>query len=270
MKLVMSLTSHNHVCWQEVVPSHLVTSPIISRGEELMESQLGRRSSRQHGRPWFKKNTFRLWKYVFNRFCSTTHPLDSITCSSLPVQNLGPQQSDGGMTKKRRKRRRKPRPEGGVGGGGGKREGSGEEFSEDEDMFTIDLSSDEEGEADRSRYMRKLVILCVGRAEKAKRLWWSVFIFAIILEKIFLHVLSLACVSMWEREVTKCQSACTIAVVNNLHQQSQCFCEALEPLPITPLNMLSEMIVCVCVWVVSICTAWIRNREELCKPRAFC
>lgn len=34
----------------------------------------------------------------------------------------------------------------------GRRESSGEEFSEDEDMFTIDLSSDEEGEADGSRY----------------------------------------------------------------------------------------------------------------------
>ncbi|XP_026233533.1 phosphatidate phosphatase LPIN1 isoform X2 [Anabas testudineus] len=108
----------------EVVPSHLVTSPIMSRGEELMESQLGRSSSRQH---------------------------DSITCSSLPVQNLGAQQSDGGMTKKRRKRRRRPRPEGGAGRGGGRREESGEEFSEDEDMFTIDLSSDEEGEADGNR-----------------------------------------------------------------------------------------------------------------------
>lgn len=71
-------------------------------------------------------------------------------CSSLPVQSMGPQQSDGGMTKKRRKRRRKARPEAG-GGGGGRREESGEEFSEDEDMFTIDLSSDEEREGDCSR-----------------------------------------------------------------------------------------------------------------------
>uniref|UniRef100_A0A8P4K246 Lipin 1a n=1 Tax=Dicentrarchus labrax TaxID=13489 RepID=A0A8P4K246_DICLA len=62
----------------EIVPSHLATSPIISTGAELMESQLGRGSSRHHG-------------------------------SSVPVQSLGPQQSDGGMTKKRRKRRRKAR-----------------------------------------------------------------------------------------------------------------------------------------------------------------
>ncbi|XP_053171871.1 phosphatidate phosphatase LPIN1 isoform X3 [Scomber japonicus] len=102
----------------EVVPSYLATSPIMSTGVELMESQLGRGSSRHH---------------------------DTIPCASLPVQSLGLQQSDVGMTKKRRKRRRKARPEG---GGGGRREESGEEFSEDEDMFTIDLSSDEDKEGD--------------------------------------------------------------------------------------------------------------------------
>nr|XP_046239418.1 phosphatidate phosphatase LPIN1 isoform X2 [Scatophagus argus] len=107
----------------EVVPSHLATSPIMSVGEELMESQLGRGGSRHH---------------------------DTITCNSLPVQSLGPQQSDGGMIKKRRKRRRKARPEAG-GGGGARRDESEEEFSEDEDMFTIDLSSDEEREGDCSR-----------------------------------------------------------------------------------------------------------------------
>uniref|UniRef100_A0A665T5C0 phosphatidate phosphatase n=1 Tax=Echeneis naucrates TaxID=173247 RepID=A0A665T5C0_ECHNA len=89
----------------EVVPSYLATSPIVSTGEELMESQLGRGSSRHHGRPK-KRNTF-------------------VTM----------------------KRRRKARTE----GGGGRREESGEEFSEDEDMFTIDLSSDEEREGDDSR-----------------------------------------------------------------------------------------------------------------------
>ncbi|XP_035484552.1 phosphatidate phosphatase LPIN1 isoform X3 [Scophthalmus maximus] len=107
----------------EVVPSYLATSPIMSIGEELMESQLGRGSSRHQ---------------------------DTTPCSSLPLQSLGPQQSDGGMIKKRRKRRRKARPEG---GGGARREESGEEFSEDEDMFTIDLSSDEEREGDDSRPM---------------------------------------------------------------------------------------------------------------------
>lgn len=59
------------------------------------------------------------------------------------------QQGDGGMSKKRRKRRKKVRPE----TVGGRREESGEEFSEDEDMFTIDMSSDEEGSNDASRYV---------------------------------------------------------------------------------------------------------------------
>uniref|UniRef100_UPI0037E873B1 phosphatidate phosphatase LPIN1 n=1 Tax=Semicossyphus pulcher TaxID=241346 RepID=UPI0037E873B1 len=108
----------------EVVPAYLATSPIMSVGEQLMESQLGRGSSRHH---------------------------DAIPCGSLPVQSLGLQQSDNGMNKKRRKRRRKARPE--AGGGGGRREESGEEFSDEEDMFTIDLSSDEEKEGDSSRAM---------------------------------------------------------------------------------------------------------------------
>lgn len=72
---------------------------------------------------------------------------EPIPCSSLPVQSAGLQQGDGGMSKKRRKRRRKVRPD-----TGGRREESGEEFSEDEDMFMIDMSSDEEGENDGSRY----------------------------------------------------------------------------------------------------------------------
>ncbi|XP_063333729.1 phosphatidate phosphatase LPIN1 isoform X1 [Pelmatolapia mariae] len=108
----------------EVVPSYLATSPIMSTGQELMKSQLARGSSRHH---------------------------DSIPCSPLPVQNLGLQQSEGGLTKKRRKRKKKARPEGGGGGAGLRREESGEEFSDDEDMFTIDLSSDEEMEGDSSR-----------------------------------------------------------------------------------------------------------------------
>ncbi|XP_034535374.1 phosphatidate phosphatase LPIN1 [Notolabrus celidotus] len=106
----------------EVVPAYLATSPIMSVGEQLMESQLGRGSARHH---------------------------DTIPCSSLPVQNLGPQQSDSGVNKKRRKRRRKARPD--AGGGVVRREESGEEFSDEEDMFTIDLSSDEERDGESSR-----------------------------------------------------------------------------------------------------------------------
>ena len=112
--------------------------------------------------------------FSFNCFHSTiSHHVDTIPCSSLPIQSLGPQQSDGGMTKKRRKRRRKARLEGGGGAGGGRREESEEEFSEDEDMFTIDLSSDEEREGGDIRcvsmricmYMRKFG-LCVFEALK--------------------------------------------------------------------------------------------------------
>uniref|UniRef100_A0A3B5BGC5 phosphatidate phosphatase n=1 Tax=Stegastes partitus TaxID=144197 RepID=A0A3B5BGC5_9TELE len=101
---------------------------------------------------------------ISNRFhAAFSHHVDAIPSSSLPVQSLLPQQGDGGMTKKRRKRRRKARPEGGGGGGGvgGRREESGEEFSEDEDMFTIDLSSDEEREGDSDRCVRETACDCV-------------------------------------------------------------------------------------------------------------
>nr|XP_057945092.1 phosphatidate phosphatase LPIN1 [Doryrhamphus excisus] len=104
----------------EVVPAYLATSPIMSTGAELMESQLSRNSTRHH---------------------------DSMLCGSLPAQSIGPQQGDSGMSKKRRKRRRKARPD----GGGGRKDESGEEFSDDDSMFTIDLSSDEEREGDAGR-----------------------------------------------------------------------------------------------------------------------
>uniref|UniRef100_A0A8C8CGN6 phosphatidate phosphatase n=1 Tax=Oncorhynchus tshawytscha TaxID=74940 RepID=A0A8C8CGN6_ONCTS len=104
-----------------VVPSYLATSPIVSQGAELMEAQLGRGVSR------------------------LSDP------ASLQVQTLGSQQTTGGgggeggmMMKKRRKRRRKARES-----GGGRREESGE-YSEDEDMFTIDMSTDEEREHDNN------------------------------------------------------------------------------------------------------------------------
>lgn len=103
---------------QEVVPSYLATSPIVSQGAELMEAQLGRGVSR------------------------LSDP------TSLQVQTLGSQQTtgggEGGMMKKRRKRRRKARES-----GGGRRKESGE-YSEDEDMFTIDMSTDEERENDNN------------------------------------------------------------------------------------------------------------------------
>ncbi|XP_051908577.1 phosphatidate phosphatase LPIN1 isoform X2 [Hippocampus zosterae] len=98
---------------QEVVPSYLATSPIMSDGLVLMSSSLMAKSS------------------------------------GPPVQTLGSMGSSGetGTTammimKKRRKRRRKARTD------SPKREESGD-YSEDEDMFTIDISSDEEMENNR-------------------------------------------------------------------------------------------------------------------------
>lgn len=100
---------------QEVVPSHLATSPILSDGVMLMTSSLiGKKSS---GGP--------------------------------PVQTLGStgctgETGGGMMIKKRRKRRRKARAD------SLRREESGE-YSEDDDMFTIDISSDEATEMESTR-----------------------------------------------------------------------------------------------------------------------
>ncbi|XP_036405349.1 phosphatidate phosphatase LPIN1-like isoform X2 [Megalops cyprinoides] len=102
---------------QEVVPSYLATSPILSEGAALMGSQLGKGLPR-HSDPG-------------------TGP---------SIQTLGPLQSTGenGAVKKRRKRRRKCKMD------SVKREENGD-YSQDDDMFPIDMSSDEEKEADGSR-----------------------------------------------------------------------------------------------------------------------
>lgn len=62
------------------------------------------------------------------------------------IQTLGPMQSpgDSSIMKKRRKRRRKSKVD------SMKREDNGD-FSEDEDMFTIDMSSDDDTKATGSR-----------------------------------------------------------------------------------------------------------------------
>uniref|UniRef100_A0A8C2ZEW4 phosphatidate phosphatase n=1 Tax=Cyclopterus lumpus TaxID=8103 RepID=A0A8C2ZEW4_CYCLU len=92
---------------QEVVPSYLATSPILSDGPLLMGKSSG-----------------------------------------PPIQTLGSAgcmgETGGGtaMMKKRRKRRRKARAD------SVRREESGD-YSEDEDMFTIDISSDEMAESNR-------------------------------------------------------------------------------------------------------------------------
>ncbi|XP_041661468.1 phosphatidate phosphatase LPIN1-like isoform X2 [Cheilinus undulatus] len=96
---------------QEVVPSYLATSPILSDGAILMSSSLIGKSS------------------------------------GPPIQTLGSTGSTGetgsGILKKRRKRRRKARAD------SLRREESGE-YSEDDDMFTIDISSDEGTEMERT------------------------------------------------------------------------------------------------------------------------
>ncbi|XP_007240829.3 phosphatidate phosphatase LPIN1 isoform X4 [Astyanax mexicanus] len=100
----------------EMVPPYLATSPIITDGSALMESQLGN---------------------------STPRLTEPITGTS--IQSLGPAQASGdnSITKKRRKRRRKSRVD------NMKREDNGD--SEDEDIFPIDMSSDEEKEIVVSR-----------------------------------------------------------------------------------------------------------------------
>ncbi|KAI3364375.1 hypothetical protein L3Q82_011175, partial [Scortum barcoo] len=97
---------------QEVVPSYLATSPILSDGAILMSSSL------------------------------------MVKSSGPPIQTLGSAGAAGetgsGMMKKRRKRRRKARAD------SVRREGGGD-YSADEDMFTIDISSDEGTEMESNR-----------------------------------------------------------------------------------------------------------------------
>ncbi|XP_058604321.1 phosphatidate phosphatase LPIN1 isoform X2 [Onychostoma macrolepis] len=104
---------------EEMVPSHLATSPIISEGSALMQAQVG-------------KGTSRL----------------SDSGNGTSIQTLGPMQAPGesSIMKKRRKRRRKFQVD------SMKREDNGD-FSEDEDMFPIDMSSDDDTETTGSRAM---------------------------------------------------------------------------------------------------------------------
>ncbi|KAA8583142.1 hypothetical protein FQN60_015688, partial [Etheostoma spectabile] len=105
------LRSREKVVW-EVVPSYLATSPILSDGAILMSSSLMGK------------------------------------CSGPTIQTLGCSGSTGAtgsvVTKKRRKRRKKTRAD------SLRREESGD-YSEDEDMFTIDISSDEMTKMESSR-----------------------------------------------------------------------------------------------------------------------
>ncbi|XP_016354039.1 phosphatidate phosphatase LPIN1-like isoform X2 [Sinocyclocheilus anshuiensis] len=104
---------------EEMVPSHLATSPIISEGSALMQAQVG-------------KGTSRL----------------SHSGNETSIQTLGSMQAhcDSSIMKKRRKRRRKSQVD------SMKREDNGD-FLEDEDMFPIDMSSDDDTETTGSRAM---------------------------------------------------------------------------------------------------------------------
>ncbi|XP_053523147.1 phosphatidate phosphatase LPIN1 isoform X4 [Artibeus jamaicensis] len=96
---------------QEVIPMHLATSPILSEGASRMECQL-RRNSADRGRG-----------------------LDA----SAPAPVLAPSEapSSGSSVKKRRKRRRKSQLD-------SLKRDDNTNTSEDEDMFPIEMSSDEE------------------------------------------------------------------------------------------------------------------------------
>ncbi|XP_065144401.2 phosphatidate phosphatase LPIN1 isoform X2 [Paramisgurnus dabryanus] len=104
---------------EEMVPSHLATSPIISEGSALMQAQMGK---------------------------GTTRLSESGTGNTFETLGPGQASGDSSMMKKRRKKRRKYKVD------SMKREET-EDFSEDEDMFTIDLSSEDDLEARGSRAM---------------------------------------------------------------------------------------------------------------------
>ncbi|NXG51475.1 LPIN1 phosphatase, partial [Psilopogon haemacephalus] len=113
---------------QEVIPYHLCTSPILSEGTVLMEAQLKRNS------------------------IDRIRNLDTSASSQIPAQSLGSQPSTettpicSSMKKRRKKRRKSSHKIDSL-----KREDV-EDTSEDEDMFPIEISSEEEKEpVDNSR-----------------------------------------------------------------------------------------------------------------------
>ncbi|XP_068420591.1 phosphatidate phosphatase LPIN1 isoform X2 [Eschrichtius robustus] len=98
---------------QEVIPMHLATSPILSEGASRMESQLKRNSV-----DWIRS-------------------LDPNTSAQVLPPSETP--SSGSSVKKRRKRRRKSQLD-------SLKRDDNMNTSEDEDMFPIEMSSDEEAE----------------------------------------------------------------------------------------------------------------------------
>ncbi|KAM5249875.1 phosphatidate phosphatase LPIN1 isoform 5-T5 [Hipposideros larvatus] len=96
---------------QEVIPMHLATSPILSDGASLMECQLKRNS------------------------VDRIRSLDPNTSAQVSPPSETP--SSGSLVKKRRKRRRKSQLD-------SLKRDDNANTSEDEDMFPIEMSSDEE------------------------------------------------------------------------------------------------------------------------------
>ncbi|XP_030302706.1 phosphatidate phosphatase LPIN1 isoform X2 [Calypte anna] len=107
---------------QEVIPFHLATSPILSEGSALMEVQLKRNSIDR----------------IRNLDTSASSQLSPQAYGSQPLTETSPSCSS---VKKRRKKRRKSTHK----IDSLKREGNGD-TSEDEDMFPIEISSEEEKE----------------------------------------------------------------------------------------------------------------------------
>ncbi|XP_053565644.1 phosphatidate phosphatase LPIN1 isoform X2 [Bombina bombina] len=101
---------------EEPIPSHLATSPILLEGAALMESQLKRNSME-----WSRS-------------------IDTIGYSQPLAQTASENSTSGVSVKKRRKRRRKSKID------NLKRDENGD-TTEDDDMFQIEMSSDEETES---------------------------------------------------------------------------------------------------------------------------
>ncbi|OWK10577.1 hypothetical protein Celaphus_00005306 [Cervus elaphus hippelaphus] len=102
-----------NLTFQEVIPMHLATSPILSEGASRMESQLKRNSA------------------------DRIRGLDANTSAQVSPPSETP--SSGSLVKKRRKRRRKSQLD-------SLKRDENMNTSEDEDMFPIEMSSDEEAE----------------------------------------------------------------------------------------------------------------------------
>uniref|UniRef100_A0A8B9DIM9 phosphatidate phosphatase n=1 Tax=Anser cygnoides TaxID=8845 RepID=A0A8B9DIM9_ANSCY len=123
---------------KEVIPYHLSTSPIISEGTALMEAQL-------------KRNSIDRIRNLDNSASSQVSPQAH---GSQPGTETSPVCNS---VKKRRKKRRKSTHK----IDSLKREDNGD-TSEDEDMFPIEISSEEEKEPlDNSRYYTLFIFVCL-------------------------------------------------------------------------------------------------------------